>query len=234
MDRGPRATDRRGTSGRGDPGPVLAEGRSAVVHDLGGGRVLRRYRDPRADTGTEADLMSLAAAHGVPVPRVFDADGPDLVLERVDGPSMLDALRCDPGTAAVHGRTLAELHRSLDGVPGPSGRLLHGDLHPGNVLLAARGPVLVDWTNAGWGPGPHDVATTWLVLACFDPHLPPTAGSWDVVRRPLLEAFLAATDAAAAAAAVPDVAARRLADPGTTPPERALIRALADVTPWRR
>jgi RIO-like serine/threonine protein kinase len=25
---------------------------------------------------------------------------------------------------------------------------VHGDLHPGNVMLTATGPLVIDWTNA--------------------------------------------------------------------------------------
>ena len=229
---------RHGTTEQGTVGPILGEGRTAVVHDLGDGRVLRRYRDPRADAAREARFMSLAAAHGVPVPRVLGADGPDLVMERIDGPSMLDVLLDEPDAADGHGRILAALHRSLDAVPAPPGRLLHGDLHPGNVLLGPAGPVLVDWTNAGAGPAAQDVAVTWLVLACFEPHRSSGGAGWDVVRRRLLDAFLADVDRTAAAAAVPAVAARRLSDRSTSTKERALItefaRRISDGEEWRR
>jgi aminoglycoside phosphotransferase (APT) family kinase protein len=36
----------------------------------------------------------------------------------------------------------------------------HGDFHPGNVLLTARGPVVIDWDLAGRGHPPADVART--------------------------------------------------------------------------
>ncbi len=43
-------------------------------------------------------------------------------------------------------------------------RLLHGDLHPGNMLLTATGPVLIDWTDASAGPPAADAARTELLL----------------------------------------------------------------------
>ncbi len=222
------------------PGPLIAEGRSATVHDLGDGWVLRRCRDPAADVGTEAAALRLAGRSGVPVPAVRRAEGPDLELEHVRGPSLLSSLLGEPSAAASCGRLLADLHRLLDGVPAPAGcglpmptgrpgRLLHGDLHPGNVLLSDRGPVIVDWTDAGSGPSAHDTATTWLVLACLDAQDRGEQAGVAAVRRPLLDAFLDGVDRAAAAAAMPAVATRRLADGATTDVERTRIRALLAV-----
>jgi len=149
---------------------------------------------------------------------------------------MLAALLDDPGTVEVHGRTLAELHHRLDVVLPPAewdlpvptgrrGRLLHGDLHPGNVVLSAAGPVLIDWTNAGTGRSAHDTATTWLVVGCFAHPDPGVDARLEDLRRPLLNAFLSEVDRAAAAAALPLVAAGRIADPATTDDERSRIHA---------
>ena len=218
------------------PGGLLAEGRSAAVFAIDDGWLLRRFHDPQADASTEAPVLRWAARHGVPVPAVREAAGPDLVLEHVRGPSMLGALLDDPAGAAGHGRVLASLHRSLDRVPAPAGlptptgqpgRLLHGDLHPDNVLLAGAGPVLIDWTNAASGPSGYDTATTWLVLACFDHPDPDVGARLAGLRRPLLDAFLSGIDRSAAAAALPCVVAHRTADPATTDVERARIEAFA-------
>lgn len=38
--------------------------------------------------------------------------------------------------------------------------VLHGDLHRGNVVVGAEGPVLVDLELAGWGPRAFDAAPT--------------------------------------------------------------------------
>lgn len=47
----------------------------------------------------------------------------------------------------------------------PSGAaLLHGDLHPGNILLGRDGPVVIDWFDATVGHPLADVARTALLL----------------------------------------------------------------------
>jgi aminoglycoside phosphotransferase (APT) family kinase protein len=44
-------------------------------------------------------------------------------------------------------------------------RILHLDLHPDNVMLTSRGPVLIDWRNAAEGPPDLDLAVTAVILA---------------------------------------------------------------------
>jgi aminoglycoside phosphotransferase (APT) family kinase protein len=47
----------------------------------------------------------------------------------------------------------------------PDGETLcHGDLHPGNIMVSARGPVIIDWDNAQSGNPLGDVARTCLLL----------------------------------------------------------------------
>lgn len=72
---------------------LLAAGRDADVFALDDYRVLRRYRDG-FDVAVEAAMMAYLAKTGFPVPQVHDATGPDLVLERIDGPTMATALLC--------------------------------------------------------------------------------------------------------------------------------------------
>ncbi len=46
----------------------------------------------------------------------------------------------------------------------PTGdRLLHGDFHPDNVVMAASGPVAIDWSDAARGHPLGDVARTWVL-----------------------------------------------------------------------
>jgi aminoglycoside phosphotransferase (APT) family kinase protein len=152
----------------------LAAGRSADVYDLGDGRILRRYHDRTRSAEREAKVISWAGAHGVSVPEVFDVAGPDIVMEKVDGPTMLADLGRRPWRLFRHAALLARLHQqvhavpSLDGLRAPFGdgkALLHMDLHPANVLLSPRGPVLIDWEGAGCGPAEADLAVCWIVVA---------------------------------------------------------------------
>jgi aminoglycoside phosphotransferase (APT) family kinase protein len=60
-------------------------------------------------------------------------------------------------------RLRADARRLLAGLP-DGDRVCHGDLHPGNVILDANGPVLIDWTNAARGDPTADLARTVLML----------------------------------------------------------------------
>ena len=75
----------------GVTGPLLAAGREAGVYEIDERRVLRRYRR-NADVTGEAGAMRHLAGLGLPVPVVHEATGRDMVLERLDGPTMAQAL----------------------------------------------------------------------------------------------------------------------------------------------
>jgi aminoglycoside phosphotransferase (APT) family kinase protein len=54
-------------------------------------------------------------------------------------------------------------------------RLCHGDMHPSNILLSSRGPMIVDWFDSSRGDPVADVARSLLLLADGSdppPHLP--------------------------------------------------------------
>lgn len=46
----------------------------------------------------------------------------------------------------------------------PGDRLCHMDFHPGNVMLSAEGPVIIDLSNASAGPAAADLAKSWVVI----------------------------------------------------------------------
>jgi aminoglycoside phosphotransferase (APT) family kinase protein len=141
--------------------------------------VLRRYREGW-DVAGEAAVMGHVAAYGFPVPVVHSAAGADLVMERLDGPTMLAAIAVGAVGIEECARTLADLHVRLHALPtrGGSGdgahRVLHLDLHPDNVMLTSRGPVVIDWRNAAEGPPDLDVAMSALIMAevAVDPASP--------------------------------------------------------------
>lgn len=198
-----------------------------MVYDLGNGTVLRRYRNESQSAQADAEAMRAAAEAGVRVPRVHLAAGPDLVMEAIDGPTMLADLLVHPDRAEVYGGVLADLHRGLDRVPSRSGTgLVHGDLHPGNVLMSAEGAVLIDWTNSRWAERSLDLAISWLILACFAPADPAPAAAIEAVRERLLNSFLSAVDRTAAAASLRKAADIRHRDPATLPEEHQRIDQL--------
>jgi aminoglycoside phosphotransferase (APT) family kinase protein len=146
---------------------LLASGRDSDVFGYADGLVLRRYRDGRSAEDEAATLRGVARL-GYPVPRVHDAAGPDIVMERVDGPTLAESLVAglSPDDGGV---LLAGLHDRLHALawPGaaPGEALLHLDLHPLNVILCGADPVVIDWSNARPGPAALDVAMTAVILA---------------------------------------------------------------------
>jgi aminoglycoside phosphotransferase (APT) family kinase protein len=204
---------------------LLAAGRASEIFDLGDGRVLRRFRG-WGDPVREALVMEHARAHGFPAPHVYDVREDGLVLERVDGPTMLRKMRHRPWTVRRHALALAQLHDRLHAIPAPTGlpeagagdRLLHLDLHPDNVILSPAGPVVVDWTNARRGDPALDVALTWVIGA--------TSGGAGA--RLFLRSFLPCFDRAELVAALPAAGALRLADPNVTDRERRSVKRLLE------
>jgi aminoglycoside phosphotransferase (APT) family kinase protein len=155
------------------PGPLIGAGRTADVYAIGADRVLRRYRTP-SDVQAEAEMMRYLGQAGYPVPAVYDADGPDLVMERLDGRDMLSDVSRRPWLLRQHARTLGDLHNRLHQIAAPPGwpqvvgsgdTVLHLDLHPANVMLTSRGPVVIDWSSARSGPAGADVAMAYLIMA---------------------------------------------------------------------
>lgn len=233
------------------PGTLVGTGRSADVYDIGGGRVLRRYRDGREArrVGNEAEVMVHARAFGVPVPEVFDVSGSDIVMERVTGPTMLDYLGRRPWAVRAQARLLARLHGLVHQVPAsglmgvlrpyPFGMirprdsdvLLHLDLHPQNVILTAKGPVIIDWEGAARGPAVADVAMTWVIIAFSNIALPPVqAAAASGVRTVFTRAFLRAAGTVDEPWRTTAIR-QRLADPHLLPAEVVRLERLAP-TPW--
>ncbi|GAA2720605.1 phosphotransferase [Cellulomonas aerilata] len=210
------------------PGPLLAEGTTADLFLLDDDRVLRRYRE-RHDLSREVAIMRHLGAHGFPVPQVWAAEGLDLVMERVHGPTLLQGLVAEEITIPAGAQLLADLHHRLHAVPPPEGEehaVVHLELHPGNVVLSeTHGPVLLDWSHARTGPADLDVALTGVLIAevAVDDDTEYTRGA-----RAFLAAFLAAADGDPASQV--DAALRiRDEDRSLVPGERALLAPAAEL-----
>ena len=128
----------------------------------------------------EARTMEYLRGHGYPVPAVEDVsdDGTDLVMERIEGSSMVDVMTRRPWSIRRQGTVLASLHRRLHDVPPPDflpaapvgtgDCFLHMDLHPLNVMISAEGPVVIDWPNAARGDPAIDVGLAWVLMAAAE------------------------------------------------------------------
>jgi aminoglycoside phosphotransferase (APT) family kinase protein len=223
------------------PGTLIGAGRNADVYDIGGGRVLRRYRDSQHARAIElqARVMVDARASGVPVPEVFEVTGTDIVMERAAGPTMLEALARRPWTVRSHARSLARLHALVHqvaappGLPAPCGDddresqvLLHRDLHPGNVILTSAGPMIIDWEGAARGPAIYDVAMTWVIVASSEvPENGLAAGVVRALQGQFTRSFVRAAgpiDQVWRARAI----GNRLLDPNVLPAERTRLERL--------
>jgi len=216
------------------PGRLLGRGRDTDVYDIGDGKVLRRYRVD-FDHSPEIGAMKHLHEHGFPVPRLFSADGGDMIVERIDGPTMLDALVRYPWRARRYGRMLADLHRRLHAIaPPPELRtvgtpreaVLHLDLHPGNVLLSPRGPVVIDWCTASAGPAGADIARTIVTMTIAQADIPWLLRlAMAAVRRSFVRAFRGAAHVDPTPY-LADACRRWLGDVNAKPVERQRLRAM--------
>ena len=220
--------------------PLIGRGRAADVFDLGDGRVLRRYRAPHPGVvQREAAAMQQLRAHGAPVPEVYSAAGDEMVMEHIRGRSMLDVIKSRPWKAGAMGRLLAEVQRQIHAVPAgdvnlprfsEGGAILHFDLHPDNVMLTNRGPVVIDWSNVAIGDPLADVMFSWMLMSTGEPDQVPMLLRPVVqrVRRNLTNGFVVGTTLDEVARSwVSRVCERRLADPNTTTTEKLNIRTFA-------
>ncbi len=148
------------------------------------------------------DVVEVSGRQGIVMERV---DGPDLLtmisqkpwtvwrVGRITGEvhARLHSVVAPPAIPSLRER--AESYRggsphvpahiaewALHGIAAmPDGdRLLHGDFHPGNILMSAAGPVVIDWPNVTRGNPDADLSRTALMIRMGS--LPP--GSPFVIR----------------------------------------------------
>ena len=185
----------------------IAQGAEAEIFEWEDGKVLRLPFRTGDHRGVERETLAITAAKqaGLRVTEHFGSitvnERVGQVLERLDGPDLLDDLAKRPWTMRRQAVALGKFHARLNGISAPFGlpsvltvfreaingpvqevqkpfveraravfeRLtdgagfLHGDFHPGNVMMHQGRQVLIDWPNASAGPPEADVART-LVL----------------------------------------------------------------------
>ncbi|WP_326583183.1 phosphotransferase family protein [Streptomyces sp. NBC_00481] len=175
-----------GPGGPGGPGNRLGVDGPGRPDGPTAAWVLRRYRDGWGDAAAEAEVMEYVRSHGYPVPRVRSATRTEMVLERLSGPTMLEAFAGGLLDPAQTGATLARLLHALHALPprdddapsalrdddtpstsprDPVTRVLHLDLHPENVIVTPQGPQVIDWSTAEEGPPGLDWGISAMILA---------------------------------------------------------------------
>ena len=142
-------------------GMVTLEGRFGVVLSRFDGPTLLQLLRSGAMTRGQAGAILAAlclAVHKTPPP-------PDVLSLR----DWMDAwLRYSSGKLPQHIATgVVALIERLS----PGDELCHGDLHPGNVIMTAEGPRLVDWTGTVRGPAALDLGFSHIVLAELAPEI---------------------------------------------------------------
>ncbi|WP_020391142.1 phosphotransferase [Kribbella catacumbae] len=175
----------------------------------------------------EAEYMRWVAKYDYPVPAVRQIDGPDMVIERLTGPTVADAAIAGDLSPAGLGLMHADLHRRLHAIPAPSGTpgqvVMHGDLHPENVILSPGGPVVIDWRNAEEGPAEFDIAMTAIIFAQVA--LDPAFATLSPLLREALSTYLA--NSIDPTPGLDSAVATRARNPTLTPAELALLPAQA-------
>ena len=193
----------------GSLGGKIGEGAWSDVHAWAPGQVVKLFKAgfTRRHSWWEARMTRAAFAAGAPAPEVFDEVTVEgrfgVVLQRLDGPTLLQLSRSGAMTPEQTGAILATLaisvHRTApppDVLPlrdteagssrlsggmlpehiatgiltlierlAPGDGLCHGDLHPGNVIMTADGPRLIDWGGATRAPAGLDLACCHFLLS---------------------------------------------------------------------
>lgn len=128
----------------------LRAGRAILYPEVEGATMMRQLRLRPLRSG--AMLREMAAFHR----RIHDCGARELR-------SLREVLRTD----IIHGPTDGDLQRAalrlLDGLP-DGDRLLHGDFHVKNILMARDGPVAIDWSKAARGPVTPDILRTEMLM----------------------------------------------------------------------
>jgi Ser/Thr protein kinase RdoA (MazF antagonist) len=200
---------------QGSLGEKIGEGAFSEAYAWAPGQVVKLFKPgvPRRMPWFEVRMMRAVLAAGVPVPEVFGEltlDGRfGIVLQRLDGPTLLQLSRTGAVTFEQAGAIIAALAMSVHKTPpppevlclrdymdsslrldggllpkhiaidvlalidrlAPGDGLCHCDLSPGNVIMTAEGPKLVDWGGAMRAPAALDLGFLHVILSEVAPKI---------------------------------------------------------------
>ncbi|WP_435299220.1 phosphotransferase [Timonella sp. A28] len=121
------------------------------------------------------ELITYLNTRGYPTPALFEVRDRYLIMERVHGPTLLQALIANEVSLRDGAQILVDLLNKLHTIAVPAfdaargviregDCILHMDLQPVNVILTETGPAVVDWQEALYGPAALDFAATALAI----------------------------------------------------------------------
>lgn len=213
-------------------GVLVGAGRAAHVYDQRDGTVLRRYRSDHP-TELEGRMMTWLLAQGIPVPAVHSANGRDIVMDNIEGPTMMQSLENRPWLLPSYARKLAALQRQINNLDAPDwfpchdgvttgAAVVHLDLHPMNVILGPNGPVVIDWTNASLGDASFDAAMTYVLGSTYHA----TNRVEQFGQRAFVECFAMSRGRRSIQTALKGAVQYRLLDPHITTDETTMLERL--------
>ena len=219
-----------------EPGGLINVGSEWELRHYGPEHVVRTSTRG-LDLSREAEALVAVNAAGFPVPRFVEQLEPSsIVMERLDGPTMLEDLTSRPWTLSKHAKNLARLHRALGAVAAPSHwervsegeSVVHLDLHPGNIKISSRGPVVLNWSRSARGSSAFDAAVTYVILRTGVSRNGRFARLLiGTLRKRFANVFLKEFGASEVVSRVREAAELRLLDPDLSSHEREAVFALA-------
>ena len=192
---------------RGFPGEKIGEGATADIHAWAPGQVVKLFKVGASPRFGRHEARMTRAAFAAGAPEVFDEVTLEgrlgIVLQRLDGPTLLQLWQTRAVTSEQVGAILATLYTSVHKAPPPpdvlplrgwiyavsqasrdilpehiatgvltlverlppGDGLCHADLHPGNVIMTADGPRIIDWACALRASGVFDIARAHVSLS---------------------------------------------------------------------
>ena len=200
---------------QGSLGEKIGEGAFSEAYAWAPGQVVKLFKPgvPRRVGRHEVRMIRAVFAAGVPAPEVFGEVTLDgrfgIVLQRLDGPTLLQLTRTGAMTFEQAGAIVAALAMSVHKTPPPpevlslreymeaqlghdDGKLpkhiatdvlalierlppgdglCHSDLSPGNVIMTAEGPKLVDWARRERAPAALDLGFLHVILSELAPEI---------------------------------------------------------------
>ena len=166
-----------------EPGRLIASGRDADIFEFGPDLVLRRTRDGRS---LEREARVMAYARRARLSRYRRStrcapSGTEIVMERIDGPLMVDAIlkRAVDASPTPRARsptctiscTRSRRPTGFRSCPTAATALVHLDLHPLNVIVhPERDPSSSTGRTRRAAKALSDVALTYVLLTC--PRMP--------------------------------------------------------------